>query len=52
MARQMMRNDMLHNDMAAAQTAVSYYAGTSSYFWGSYWYAYFTPTTNVPAVKS
>lgn len=52
MARRMMRNDMLRNDMAADHAAVSYYAGTSSYFWGFYWYAYFTPGTSRPAVKS
>lgn len=47
-----MARHMLHNDMAANHANVSYYAGTSSYFWGFYWYAYFTPATSVPAVKS
>lgn len=32
MARHMMQNDMLHNDMADNRAAVSYYAGTSSIF--------------------
>ena len=36
MARHMMQNDMLHNDMADNHAAVSYYAGTSSIFWGFY----------------
>ena len=34
MARHMMQRDMFHNDMAANHAAVSYYAGTSSIFWG------------------
>ena len=34
MTRHMMQNDMLHNDMADNRAAVSYYAGTSSLFWG------------------
>ena len=38
MARHMMQNDMLHNDMADNHAAVSYYAGTRSIFWGFYWY--------------
>lgn len=42
MARRMMNVNLLHNDMADRHTALSYYAGTESYFWGFYWYAYFT----------
>ena len=34
MARHMMRQDMIHNDMAQNHAAVSY-------FWGFFWYAYF-----------
>ena len=41
MARHMMRQDMIHNDMAQNHAAVSYYAGNSSYFRGFFWYAYF-----------
>ena len=41
MARHMMQNDMLHNDMADNHAAVSYYAGNRSYFGGFFWYAYF-----------
>ncbi len=41
MARHMMHHNLLHNDMAHCHTALSYYAGTESYFWGFYWYAYF-----------
>ena len=36
MARHMMRQDMIHNDMAQNHAAVSYYAGNSSYFWASF----------------
>ncbi len=52
MARHMMRNDMMHNDMAAGHGAVSYYAAVSSNFWGFYWYAYFTSRYQTPAVKN
>ncbi len=52
MARHMMHSDMIHNDMAASRAAVSYYAGNRSYFWGFYWYAYFTPRYQLPAVKN
>ena len=45
MARHMMQNDMLH-------AAVSYYAGTSSLFWGFYWYAYFSYRYQSPAAKN
>ena len=50
MARHMMQRDMLHNDMAENHAAVSYYAGSSS-FWGFYWYAYFTKRYRKPADK-
>lgn len=52
MVRHMMQRDMFHNDMAANHAAVSYYAGTSSIFWGFYWYAYFTSRYQTPAVKN
>ena len=51
MARHMMQNDMLHNDMADNHAAVSYYAGTSS-VWGFYWYAYFNYRYQSPAAKN
>ena len=52
MARHIMQNDMLHNDMADNHAAVSYYAGTRSIFWGFYWYAYFSYRYQSPAAKS
>lgn len=39
MARYMMQHDL------SAAASRSYYAGTSSFFGGFYWYAYFTPLT-------
>ena len=52
MARHMMQRNMLHTDMADNHAAVSYYAGTSSSFWGFYWYAYFTSRSQSPAEKN
>lgn len=52
MVRHMMQRDMFHNDMADNHAAVSYYAGTSSLFWGFYWYAYFSYRYQSPAAKN
>lgn len=42
MARNMMNVNMIHNDMAEKHaTGCSSYAGSSSFFGGFYWYAYF-----------
>ena len=51
MALHTMQRNANRSDMTASHAAVSYYAGCS-YFWGFYWYAYFTPRYQLPAVKN
>lgn len=41
MARNMMNVNMIHNDMAEKHAVGSSYTGTSTFFGGFYWYAYF-----------